>query len=501
MRRSPLVVLLLALSGVGAPLHAQIVRGQVVDTVTHVPLTGAVVVLLEADGSATKRIFTDEEGLFLFRVPSPGWYGLRVEQDGYRTSTFPLFSIQLDAEQGFMLLVASLRPAESPLSPRDVAMRLCGEGAVQEGLGVLTGFVRDAATGSPIAGATVTVTWRVLPDAIAELVERGDIGRSRRELTTDSAGVYATCGIPTQTDAVFHAASGDLSSDFVTVRFYANGALVDGNFRLSDQPILRHDLLLVAASERTAAVAGMILDATTMQPLAGVRVEVPETASETTTDARGTFRITGLPGGPVSVAVRHPGFRLIVRSVTLEHGKAAIFPPGHLNLHALPVELDPVVVEAERPGTRRPLAEFWKRREAGGGAFITREEFEKQGNPQQPTDVLRRMRGISIRGNSNYGKPLDNVSRRASGIDLRRVVIETTRGSTRVTFRRSGSGECPPLLYIDHLYLGDATTVNIDAILPLVNIEAIEAYSSTATTPPQLNRTGTTCGVIVFWTR
>lgn len=328
------------------------------------------------------------------------------------------------------------------------------------------------------------------------------MGRFQGEVLSDTEGVYVACAILTRTPVVLHAASEDLLSDFVELRFDSGGVFVNGKFQPTDQNLWRYDFELATPDQRIATVTGIVLHGTTMQPLVGVTVEVLETLDQTTTDARGTFRISGLPAGPMRVAARYPGFRTVIRPVMLQHDKTAIVPPGQFNLQTLPVELAPIVVEAERAGTRRPLTTFRERRARGGGSFITREEFEKQGNPQIPTDVLRRMRGIRLQANNNYGKPLCNVdlSRSCLETDLRRLVLSTRRGGGRA-FGVRGSTECPPLLFIDRLFIGDALTIDIDHALPLEHIEAVEVYGSAATTPLELSRKGSTCGAIVFWTR
>ena len=43
--------------------------------------------------------------------------------------------------------------------------------------------------------------------------------------------------------------------------------------------------------------------------------------------------------------------------------------------------------------------------------------------------------------------------------------------------------------------------IDIDAAVPLVDVEAVEAHSSIATLPSDFNRVGAQCGVIAFWTR
>lgn len=128
--------------------------------------------------------------------------------------------------------------------------------------------------------------------------------------------------------------------------------------------------------------------------------------------------------------------------------------------------------------------DFFERREHSGGRFITREEFEKQGNPQKPTDVLRRMRGIRIVRNPNYASRFY-------------VLMSRTIGPRSFELRQ---GPCFPIIFIDRHYMGKSNEFDIDLSLPLLDVEAVEAHSGLSV-PREFARRGFQCGVIVFWTR
>jgi hypothetical protein len=382
---------------------------------------------------------------------------------------------------GAQVLIAPTHQATATGDPDDVIAQLCADGTVQVDQGVMVGFVRDAATHNPVVDARVIGTWPTVSDVLAELVTDGNPARSRGEVVTDGAGVYAACGIPARTPVVFHATFGDLASDFIEVRFDSGGVFVGGTFHQTEAPTLRQDLSLAPPSQRTAAVTGLVLEEQ-MLPLVGATVEILDTGLQTTTGVDGSFTLTNLPAGPVQLAVRHPGFRPQTRDIELQHGETVTFPPGGLRLEPLPPELAPVVVEAEEARTRRPLREFWERREHSSGHFITREEFEKQGNPQRVTDVLRRMGGIRVVGNATGG----NV-----------VLMNRTLGPRSFELQR---GPCYPLYFLDGRYIGKTNEFDVDNLLPLTDVEAVEAYSSLAM-PREFARKGFECGVIVFWTR
>ena len=52
----------------------------------------------------------------------------------------------------------------------------------------------------------------------------------------------------------------------------------------------------------------------------------------------------------------------------------------------------------------------------------------------------------------------------------------------------------------DGMYVGTSMD-DLDMMISVNQIYAIEVYSGPSQTPPEFNRTGSDCGVIVFWTR
>ena len=161
-------------------------------------------------------------------------------------------------------------------------------------------------------------------------------------------------------------------------------------------------------------------------------------------------------------------------------------------LEPLPLQLDPVTVEGTPQLTRRRLAEFQLRRESGGGSYIVRDEFLRMGTPHKPTDVLRRMRGVRVERNlaamSDRGGSLRNWQ-------TNQWVVTVGHSSSRM------GRPCFPLYFLDGRYIGNSERVDVDQVLSVNEIEGVEAYGSGATIPVELNRTGSACGVIAFWTR
>jgi len=146
------------------------------------------------------------------------------------------------------------------------------------------------------------------------------------------------------------------------------------------------------------------------------------------------------------------------------------------------VRLDTVDVAGEPVPAR--LADFYRRRADGGGSFITRAQFE-QTTPTRVTDVLRRMTGLTILANPDFGM---------NG-DMREYLVLNGRlGLFQARL-------CQVHVYLDGAYMGNTLTLNLDDFVDVDRIEAVETYNGGANMPVQFNRAGSECGVIALWTR
>ncbi len=96
--------------------------------------------------------------------------------------------------------------------------------------------------------------------------------------------------------------------------------------------------------------------------------------------------------------------------------------------------------------------------------------------PVEPTDVVRRLEGFDV-GYDPY--------------DPSRKVIRYKRGGR----------SCPPVIFVDGVYVGNADTYDVNSALWVDRLDAVESYASAARIPVEFNTTGTQCGVIAFWTK
>lgn len=89
------------------PAHAQVLRGELVDSTTGLPVDAAFVVLLDASGVEMTRILTDGSGRFVLRAPEPGGYRLKSERIGYGSVLSPLFQLGDGSEIEYQLRVSA----------------------------------------------------------------------------------------------------------------------------------------------------------------------------------------------------------------------------------------------------------------------------------------------------------------------------------------------------------------------------------------------------------
>jgi len=249
---------------------------------------------------------------------------------------------------------------------------------------------------------------------------------------------------------------------------------------------------LLVSSNRLAAqaVQGQVTDAASRRPIAGVVRLLDESgadAARATLVMDGRFSLQAPTPGRYRIRLESPGYQVAVSSsLDLAAGLTLVM---NVEVRALtPTMLDTIVVVGAPVPYR--LLDFHDRRAKGFGEFITRQEFEPL-YPNQVTDVLRRMRGLRVRANPNYGR----MNPFTGFLDTREYLIVSNRiPEIQVTV-------CAALIFVDGAYVGNTGTVDVDDVLDVEFIDAIEAYSGAGNLPAQFNREGSDCGVIVAWSR
>jgi CarboxypepD_reg-like domain len=230
-----------------------------------------------------------------------------------------------------------------------------------------------------------------------------------------------------------------------------------------------------------SSIRGTVVHAGTDEPIEGVEVWLNGQLA-TTTGSVGEFVIANVGWGTSLLVVRSIGYASLAMEVRVPNDEEQI--ELTIVLARAVTTLEPIYVSADALPYDRRLVEFAERRRSGFGHYAVREEFERY-SPMRTTDILRRMPGVIAYPNPRYG---------ISG-DTRRMIVQSTRNASRL-----GGGACPMLYFKDGMYVGNSME-DLDFMISVNQVYAIEVYSGPSQTPPEFNRSGSNCGVIAFWTR
>jgi hypothetical protein len=239
------------------------------------------------------------------------------------------------------------------------------------------------------------------------------------------------------------------------------GASRDPKGRLADlcprirRPGLLTLLALLAApglpAQESTAVAGIVVDAETGQPVPDVVVGFDRMELLAYTDSGGRFRIQGVPAGSRSFVFRHLAYGEHSREVVVGEGGAPIELEVRISQDA--IELSPLVVDVLSQAERQRL----------GSGF-----------------ALRELRFEEIQEAQRQGLLLEDLIRRVPGIRFRMM---EERGTARhcIEYRTYGTGNtCRDMAVVmDGVRLGSASTVlqslDLDEVQRLQVLSAGEA--------------------------
>ncbi|HWP38668.1 MAG TPA: carboxypeptidase regulatory-like domain-containing protein [Gemmatimonadales bacterium] len=195
----------------------------------------------------------------------------------------------------------------------------------------------------------------------------------------------------------------------------------------------------------------------------------------------GTFSLAAPAAGRYVVRFEAPGYLTTLTEPIEIRGGTTVAITVRASAMT-PTDLDTVFVRGEPVPIR--LAPFYERRARGFGEFFTREDMERR-DVKEVSDVLRYSSGFNVVPNPDFLR----------GASPREFVIVNRRLSI------AQQTICPPLIFIDGVYAGSANDVDVDGYFDGTWLDAVEAYAGAATVPPEFNRLGADCGVIVLWSR
>lgn len=459
MRHAILVMLLVALYP--GPLSAQIVRGQVVDSITGASLARSVVLLTSADGAEADRTTTDNRGFFLLRAATRGSYYLVAVHEGYRRSIFPMFDLEVERMSSFVLLLTSLDavPGTPSQQSERLAIELCSANT-DGGRRVIVGTVSDAVTGETASGAQVHFSAPTSPGPGTDSLPPR--GASQTMVLTGGDGTYALCDVPVMSRISVHAVDGGRRSSFEVVMFGATGVFHGGAFHPLTRPVWRQDLVLLPADEQGASVTGLVKD-TAGNAIPGAVVQIVGTPYEVRTNASGEFEFSDLTRGAIRLQAKQVGYSPAEYDLDLLPGETVQVPEEMLALGPLSMRLSDINVIGDALRNNPRLDGFFERRATlKQGRFATRDDW-RPWISWVTSDIIRRLRGY--------------------------------RGGELMC-----RGDDPtPRYFLDGTYLGSARTFVLDDI-PEDRLDAIEVYPSASDAPVRYRRSP--CApIVLMWTR
>lgn len=448
------------------------IAGTVYDSLGRVgPLPHAVVVLVER----SRYVTSDSRGRFVIDSIPAGRYSLAVLHPS-------LDSLDLEVTPMPVEVTANHRSTVTLATPSagTVYARLC-VGRMEPHTGVVVGQVRTVGDGTPLAGAVVQTEWSELAIKAAGATRQTE----RAETTTDPAGRYVMCGVPTDVTLEVRAGAGDQVAGLVRLpAFDRLIRRVDFAVSLTDRAM--RDVAVVAApgsavpSTGSAAVSGAVRTAGRAVPNA--TVHVLGTTLSTRTDSAGRFRITGVPAGTRTLEVTAIGWS--PTDVVADLGENATRELA-VELHKQAQVLDPVTVREERDDNSLMARDGFRwRQRMGLGAFLTDAEIAK--HPYlELGDVLFAIKGVKIdRGEAGYPLPLLHGG--TTGWCIPNFFLNGA------PFHVDGARPSPFVRF---------PFSDLMQAAPVESIKGVEVYSS-GMIPAQYDRSSSTaCGSIVIWTR
>jgi len=412
------------------------VSGVVWDSIARRPLLGAMVQIIPADTSTgfTRWATADSLGRFTIDSIPKGRFLI-----GFMHPLMDSLGLQPPLHQ---LRVDGLDPVRANFgvpSPPAIRTAICGLRSGPGSGGVIVGVVRDAESGAPMGGATVTVQWLELSLEQGSHIERV-------VATAAPNGWFALCNAPSPGTLTLRANSGADSTGLIDVPISSDG------FARSD--------MYIGSARSTGTLRGTVTTADGGKPLAGAQVRVPS-GPPVRTDKGGRWTLTGVPAGTQMLEITAGSYDTELRAVNVVAGAL----PVNAKLSTMKAVLDTAKSMTLRLSGTGDTA-FTLRRRGGGGVYLTSDAIARA-RPSVTSDLFRIMPGVRL--------------------DSRNILVN------------GSAGWCSPAIYVDAMYIPRITSEQIDAFVQPGEIAAIEMFTS-YTSPPQFRNPDGDCGIIAIST-
>jgi hypothetical protein len=246
--------------------------------------------------------------------------------------------------------------------------------------------------------------------------------------------------------------------------------------------------LIAAAQSTVPAYRARILAVYTTDgdPIEGAEVVDQVSKTSALTTKTGTVSLSFLPEGATLVRIRKVGFAAETMLVNIAPTDTL---PVMVMLKAGAQELEKVVTtDSARRFISPGLRGFQERMAKGGGYFIDSKELRKwDSGPITP--ALRNLPGVEI------------ICIRTPGPRMGECYASNKRAPAT-----SANHDCPVDIYLDGAMYFQAVGAsgqfgNDLTRLQTAQFAGVEYYSGMSRVPPEFNKSGARCGVLVLWTR
>jgi len=230
-------------------------------------------------------------------------------------------------------------------------------------------------------------------------------------------------------------------------------------------------LAVISSSALNAQVVatGVVTDASTRLPLAGVEVVIDGHNRSALTDALGRYLIQRVPDGNRIVLFRLVGYRPVRTMAAFKRDDTTVVDGVMIGLAA---QLDSVLVRGTTErfrGMGIGLEAFEERRKMGFGVFFDSADMRRNEH-RTLGDMVRGMVGIYVPGRTYSGGIIYNYRM---------------------------NPPCPMFTYVDGVPRGVVDTKET----PIHTLVAAEIYKSAAGVPTEFGGAKAACGVILLWSR
>ena len=227
-------------------------------------------------------------------------------------------------------------------------------------------------------------------------------------------------------------------------------------------------------SGRAQTIVGSVLDDLTSTPLFGAAVMLLDSLDTAVrwaeSDSTGRFVLNVPRAGQYRLYADRLGYSELLSDTFALRQTGPV--ELELRMVPMPIELEAVVVTAERRRARLDRQGFYRRRDRSMGHFFDTEQILAI-KPMRTTDLLRRVPGVVVRRNRIGG-----------------AVATTLRGVR----------PCPMKVVLDG-YKIDLTDDALDNWVSADEVIGVEVFPGGVGAPVQHRGTDAFCGVIMIWTR